>query len=170
LKCILGSHSTFSVVNITFVYMQPRHSNWKEYTLYKMEKNKFHKLLGLEFVTIEPGLIEAEIAFREDLQQQNGYLHGGVTSAICDMVSGFASYTMVEQDQQVFTVECKVSYYNPGIADRFYARGWVDKAGKRFHFSASELYYLKDGEKVTVAKSTTTMGVIETGVVAPKHM
>lgn len=150
--------------------MEPRHSKWKEYVEYKIARNKFHKLIGLEFVRIEPGLIEAELVFREDLQQQNGYLHGGVTSAICDMVSGFASYTMVEQDQQVFTVECKVSYYNPGISDKFYAVGWVDKSGKRFHFCASEIYYLKNGEKIIVAKSTTTMAVIDPGVVAPKHL
>jgi uncharacterized protein (TIGR00369 family) len=135
-----------------------------------MDRNKFSKLIGLEFVTLEPALIEAELTFREDLQQQNGYLHGGVISAICDMVSGFASYTMVEKDQQVFTVECKVSYYNPGISDKFYARGWVEKAGKRFHFSESEIYYLKNDKKVIVAKSTTTMAVIEPGVVAPKHL
>lgn len=149
--------------------MEPRHPKWKEYVEYKIARNKFHKLVGLEFTMIGPGLIEAELPFRDDLQQQNGYLHGGVTSAICDMVSGFASYTLVDAEQQVFTVECKVSYYNPGIADRFYARGWVDKPGKRFHFCASEIYYMRDGEKVTVAKSTTTMAVIEAGVVAPKH-
>ena len=150
--------------------MEPRDSNWKEYVQYKIDRNKFSKLIGLEFVTVEPALIEAELIFREDLQQQNGYLHGGVISAVCDMVSGFASYTMVEKDQQVFTVECKVSYYNPGISDKFYAKGWVEKAGKRFHFSESEIYYLKNGKKVTVAKSTTTMAVIEAGVVAPKHL
>ena len=150
--------------------MEPRDSNWKEYVQYKIDRNKFSKLIGLEFVTVEPALIEAELVFREDLQQQNGYLHGGVISAVCDMVSGFASYTMVEKDQQVFTVECKVSYYNPGISDKFYAKGWVEKAGKRFHFSESEIYYLKNGKKVIVAKSTTTMAVIEAGVVSPKHM
>ena len=149
--------------------MEPRDSNWKEYVQYKIDRNKFSKLIGLEFVTLEPALIEAELVFREDLQQQNGYLHGGVISAVCDMVSGFASYTMVEKDQQVFTVECKVSYYNPGISDKFYAKGWVEKAGKRFHFSESEIYYLKNDKKVIVAKSTTTMAVIEAGVVAPKH-
>ena len=150
--------------------MEPRNSKWREYLDYKIGRNSFHRYIGLEFVTREPGLIEAELPFREELQQQNGYLHGGVISAVCDMVSGFASYTLIEQDQQVFTVECKVSYYNPGISDKFYARGWVEKAGKRFHFSASEIYYLKDGVKVTVAKSTTTMAVIEAGVVAPKHL
>ena len=149
--------------------MEPRYSQWKEYVQYKMDRNKFSKLIGLEFVTLEPALIEAELVFRDDLQQQNGYLHGGVISAICDMVSGFASYTMVEKDQQIFTVECKVSYYNPGISDRFYARGWVEKAGKRFHFSESEIYYLKNDKKVIVAKSTTTMAVIEPGVVEQEH-
>jgi uncharacterized protein (TIGR00369 family) len=150
--------------------MTPRNNKWKEYVLYKMDRNKFAALLGLEFVTIEPGFIEGELLFEEKHEQQNGYLHGGVTSAICDMVSGFAAYTMIEQDQQVFTVECKVSYYNPGIAEKFYAKGWVDKAGKRFHFCASEIYYLKGDEKVIVAKSTTTMAVVEAGVVKGKHL
>jgi uncharacterized protein (TIGR00369 family) len=148
--------------------MTPRNEKWKEYTEYKIARNKFHKLLGLRFTKIEPGHIEAELDFAEIHEQQNGYLHGGVTSAICDMVSGFASYSLVEQDQQVFTVECKVSYYNPGISDRFYAVGRVDKAGKRFHFCDSEIYYLKDGKKVTVAKSTTTMAVLEPEAVKGK--
>jgi uncharacterized protein (TIGR00369 family) len=150
--------------------MEPRYSQWKEYVQYKMDRNKYSKLIGMEFVTLEPALIEAELAFRDDLQQQNGYLHGGVISSVCDIVTGFASYTLVEKDQQVFTVECKVSYYNPGISDRFYARGWVEKAGKRFHFCESEVYYLKNGKKVTVAKSTATMAVIKAGVVAPKYL
>ena len=59
--------------------MEPRHSKWKEYVEYKIARNKFHKFLGLEFVNIEPGLIEAELIFNENLEQQNGYLHGGVT-------------------------------------------------------------------------------------------
>ena len=88
--------------------MEPRNSKWREYLDYKIGRNSFHRYIGLEFVTREPGLIEAELPFREELQQQNGYLHGGVISAVCDMVSGFASYTLIEQDQQVFTVECKV--------------------------------------------------------------
>ena len=150
---------------LTFADMTPRNNKWKEYVLYKMDRNKFSRALGLEFVTIEPGVVEGVLPFQEMHEQQNGYLHGGVTSAISDMVSGFASYTMVEQDQQVFTVECKVSYYNPGISDTFYARGWVEKAGKRFHFCASEVYYMKGEEKIIVAKSSTTMAVIEAGVV-----
>jgi uncharacterized protein (TIGR00369 family) len=148
--------------------MQSRNPDWKEYLEYKISRNKFHKHLGLEFTSLGEGRIEAKLDFTDVHEQQNGYLHGGVTSAICDMVAGFASYTLVEQGQQVFTVECKVCYYNPGVADTFYAVGRVDKVGKRFHFCESEVYYHKEGERVTVAKSTTTMAVIEAGIVA-KH-
>ncbi|MBS1596295.1 MAG: PaaI family thioesterase [Bacteroidetes bacterium] len=149
--------------------MTPRSSRWREYLQLKIDRNKFCAAVGLHFTNLQPGLIEAELEMKEMLEQQNGYLHGGVTSAVCDMVAGYAAYSMVEEGQQVFTVECKVSYYNPGISDRFYATGWVEKAGKRFHFCESEIYYMKGEEKVTVAKSSTTMAVIEAGAIKDKH-
>jgi len=150
--------------------MEVRNKSWKEYTQYKIDRNKFIKHLGFEFTALQPGRIEGELIFQEFHEQQNGYLHGGITSTLCDMVSGFASYTLVEHNQQVFTVECKVSYYNPGISAKFYARGWVVKAGKRFHFCESEVYYLKEGIEVMVAKGSTTMGIIEEGVVKGKAL
>ena len=153
----------------TFAPMTPRSTRWKEYLQLKIDRNKFAAAVGLDFINLQPGLIEAELPMKEMLEQQNGYLDGGVTSAVCDMVAGYAAYSMVEEGQQVFTVESKVSYYNPGISDKFYAKGWVDKPGKRFHFCESEIYYMKGGEKVTIAKSTTTMAVIEAGVIKDKH-
>jgi uncharacterized protein (TIGR00369 family) len=141
--------------------MTPRNPQWREYIASKIAHNYFSKYLGVEFVTIEPGLIGIELVMRDIHHQQNGYLHGGVTSAVCDTVAGFAAYTLVGAGQHVFTVESKVCYYNPGVAERFYAVGRVDKAGKRFHFCEAEMYYLKDGIKTVIAKSTTTMAVLE---------
>lgn len=137
-----------------------RNPEFEAYTRFKMGKNKFLQFIGFEITVIEPGYIEGVLQFTEIHEQQNGWLHGGVTSAILDMVEGFAAYTLVEDGQQVFTADARASYYNPGIAQTFYARGWVDKAGKRFHFCEGELYYLKDGEKVIVAKGSSTMAVI----------
>lgn len=140
---------------------ESRNPNYVEYTRYKIGKNKFIKWLGMEITKIEPGYIEAEMEFKEMHEQQNGWLHGGVTSAILDMVEGFAAYSLVEQDTQVFTAEAKISYYNPGVARKFFARGWVDKPGKRFHFCQGEIYYLNEhNEEVTVAKGSSTMAVV----------
>ncbi|MDB5283392.1 MAG: thioesterase, partial [Bacteroidota bacterium] len=101
---------------------EARNPKYKEYTELKISRNKFIKVLGFEITKIEPGSIEGEMEFKEMHQQQNGWLHGGVTSAVLDMVQGFAAYSLVDEGQQVFTVEAKISYYNPGIAGKFYAR------------------------------------------------
>lgn len=141
--------------------LESRNPKFEEYTRYKIGKNKFIKWLGMEITKIEPGYIEAEMDFKEMHEQQNGWLHGGVSSAILDMVEGFASYSLVEEGKQVFTVEAKISYYNPGIASKFFSRGWVDKPGKRFHFCQGEIYYLNEqGEEVIVAKGSATMAVV----------
>lgn len=139
---------------------EARNPKYKEYTEFKISKNKHMKWLGFEITKIEPGYIEGELNFSEIHEQQNGYLHGGVSATILDMVEGFAAYSLVEDGQQVFTVDAKVSYYNRGTATKFYARGWVDKPGKRFHFCEGELYYLQGEEKVIVAKGNTTMAVL----------
>ena len=145
-----------------FVHMlklESRNPNFVEYTRYKIGRNKFMKWVGFEITKIEPGYIEGELNFSEIHEQQNGWLHGGVTSAILDMAEGFAAYTLAEDGQQVFTVEAKVSYFNPGIADKFYTRGYVVKPGKMFHFCEGELYYIKDGKEIIVAKGSSTMAV-----------
>ena len=116
--------------------------------------------MGFVITKIEPGYLEGEMEFKEMHHQQNGWLHGGATSTILDMIEGFASYSLVEEGQKVFTVEAKISYFNPGTADKFYARGGVVKPGKRFHFCEAEVYYLKEGEEVTVAKGSATMAVV----------
>lgn len=117
--------------------------------------------MNFEIVKIEPGYLEGELVFSEMHEQQNGWLHGGVTSTILDMIQGFAAYSMVEDGQKVFTVEAKISYFNPGISDKFYSRGGVVKPGKRFHFCEGEVYYINnEGEEVTVAKGSSTMAVI----------
>jgi uncharacterized protein (TIGR00369 family) len=139
---------------------EARNPNFKEYTEQKIALNRFIKWLGFEITKIEPGQIEGELVFQEMHRQQNGWLHGGVTSAILDMVQGFGAYTLVEEKQQVFTVEAKISYYNPGISNKFYSRGGVVKPGKRFHFCEAEIYYVKDGKEVIVAKGSATMAVV----------
>lgn len=146
-----------------FGHMKKYQSPNKEYKAYvelMVSRNAFIRWLGLNIAKIEEGYVECELPFKELHQQQNGWLHGGVSSAILDMAEGFAAYSMVATGQKVFTVEAKVSYFTPGIAEKFYARGYVIKPGKRFHFCEGEIYYLKEGEEIIVAKGSSTMAVI----------
>jgi uncharacterized protein (TIGR00369 family) len=140
--------------------MEARNPNFKEYTQTMISRNKFIQNLGFVITKIDPGYLEGELVFRELHHQQNGWLHGGVSATILDMIQGFASYSMVEEGQKVYTVEAKISYFNPGIADKFFSRGGVVKPGRRFHFCEAEIFYLKESEEVIVAKGSATMAIV----------
>ncbi len=140
--------------------MEARNPDFVAYTQQKIVQNKFIKWLGFSVTKIEAGYVEGELEFREMHEQQDGWLHGGITATLLDMVQGFAAYSLVEDGQKVFTVEAKTSYLNPGTSNKFFARGGVIKPGRRFHFCEAEVYYLKGTEEVIVAKGSSTMAVI----------
>jgi uncharacterized protein (TIGR00369 family) len=141
--------------------MESRNPNYKEYVAKKVSTNRFLHHIGFQITQLEPGYMEGEVAFVEFLQQQDGFVHGGVTSTIADMVMGFAAYSLVEEGQKVMTVEMKVSYFNRGMGEKVIGKGRVLKAGKRFHFCEAEVYCEADGVQTLMAKASSTMGVID---------
>jgi len=98
--------------------MESLNPNFKEYVENRIKANKFMPFLGFKITQIEAGEITGELEFKEHHSQQNGYLHGGITSAILDMVEGFAAYSLVRDGDLVFTVEAKISYLNRGMGKK----------------------------------------------------
>lgn len=126
----------------------------------KIMSNRFSDYIGLQYTSIAEGVVEAMIPMQDNLRQQNDFLHGGVTATLCDIVAGFAAYTLLPITEQVVTAEIKISYYHPAVGDVFYAKGWVEKSGKKLHFCESEVYILHNGIRKVVAKATASMIVI----------
>ncbi len=120
------------------------------------------KHLGVRLTRIEAGYIEAEMDFEKSLQQQNGFLHGGVSATLCDISAGFAAYSLVESDEGVVTGDLRVSYLNPGDAPKYLAKGWVIKTGKLLNFCESEVWGIyPEKEAVLIAKSSSTMVTVK---------
>ena len=138
---------------------QSRNPNYNDYVKLKVARNKFLAALGFELTLINEGAIEGELVFKEMHEQQNGFFHGGVISTLCDMACGYSAYSLVEEGQQVFTVELKVSYLRKGIGEKLIAKGRVIKPGKKFYFCESEVYAVNSGETILVAKASSTMSV-----------
>lgn len=126
----------------------------------KLKGQHFMHHIGFSLTRIEAGEVEGEAEMKDFLKQQNGFLHGGATATICDLVAGFAAFTLVEAGATVVTVELKVSYLNPGLGDKIYAKGWVLKTGNMLQFCEAEVWSVKDGEKLLIAKATTTMAKV----------
>lgn len=127
---------------------------------HKISLNKFSHHIGLQYTELHEGRVLAELPMQEHLEQQNGYLHGGLVAMLCDTVAGFAAYTDIGLTEQVVTGELKVSYFYPVVGEIIYARGWVVKGGKRIQFCESEVYVIHNGQERVCAKATTTMVVI----------
>ena len=87
-------------------------------------------LIGAELITVEPGIVEIAIRMREDLTQQNGFMHAGIVTTILDSACGYAAYTLMPATSSVLSVEFKVNLLSPATGERIIARAEVKRAGK----------------------------------------
>lgn len=118
--------------------------------------------IGFTLTRIEEAIVEGEADMQAFLRQQNGFLHGGATATFCDLVAGFAAFTLVEPGATVVTVELKISYFNPGIGEKVWAKGWVMKSGNLLHFCEAEVWSRQTGrEDLLIAKASTTMATVK---------
>ena len=106
--------------------------------------------LGAELVSVAPGEVVIELDHREDLVQQNGFLHAGVTTAVVDSACGYAALSMMPEDRDVLSVEFKVNLLSPAAGTRFRAIGKVIKSGRTLTVCQGEMIALDSGKCVAV--------------------
>jgi uncharacterized protein (TIGR00369 family) len=136
--------------------------NFKEKIKEKLTRQFFMKLVGLNLTKIEVGYVEAELNLEEKHLQQNYFLHGGVTSTACDLVMGFAAYSLCPAELGVVTADLNISFLKPGIGSKLRAEGRVIKPGASLYFCEADLFVLNSkNEWVHIAKSTSTMHTIK---------
>jgi uncharacterized protein (TIGR00369 family) len=113
--------------------------------------------IGARIVKVLPGEVEIEVAWRTDITQQQGFVHGAVIAAIVDTACGYASFTLMPSGVEVLTVEFKINFIAPAVGDKMIARGRVTKAGKTLTVCAGDAFAVKDGKEKLVATLQATM-------------
>ena len=151
----LTTHRHFLIFGIKFYNM-----DFKDRVEQFLERQHFMKHIGFELNVIEKGRTSGELDIKQIHHQQKGLVHGGVIATLADITAGFAAYTMVPEDHHVVTGEIKVSYLNPGLGNKLRSVGWVLKSGQKLQFCESEVYDIREGGEVLIAKATTTMVVL----------
>jgi len=109
---------------------------------------------------VEPGEVEIELPFRQDLTQ-HGYLHAGIITTIVDSACGYAAYSLMAAQAEVLTVEYKVNFLAPAQGERFIARGRVTRAGRTLTVCAGEVVALQEGREALIATMLTTMMAVQ---------
>lgn len=125
----------------------------------KFKFNHFSQSLGLKLTKIDAGNVEATLQLEQEHLQQNNITHGGIILTLCDVVAGFAAFTLVPGNKHVVTAEIKVTCLRPGIGESLSARGWVVKPGNHLSFCESEVWCHKAERKYLIAKASTSMAV-----------
>jgi uncharacterized protein (TIGR00369 family) len=68
-------------------------------------------LIGIEFLTMEPGRLISRLALRPELLAPNGYLHAAVIIALADTACGYGTFTDLPNGANNFTtIELKSNF------------------------------------------------------------
>jgi len=113
--------------------------------------------LGAQLVQVSPGEVQIELLPRPDLSQQRGYIHAGALTSVLDSACGYAALTVAPAGFDVLTVEFKINFMRPAVADRFVAVGRVRKAGKTLTVCEGEVIGVRGTERAAIAVMQATI-------------
>ncbi len=121
----------------------------------------FLRLLGVEVESIEPGRVVSRLPVREDLNQQNGYVHAGAVGTLADHTAGAACGTLLDDGFMPLTAEFKVNLLRPAQGVALVCEASILKMGKTLTVAESEVF-AEDGKgaRKLIAKATVTLAIV----------
>lgn len=141
--------------------LEPRDPEWDSKVRASFARQTFMDTIGAKIAALSPGYCEVELAFREDLLQQNGYLHGGLVTTIAANATGYAAFSLMPPNSSVLGVDYKINLLDPAAGERFIALGQVIKAGRTLSVVECDIEAEKSGKRKLIAKMLTTMMCLE---------
>ena len=119
----------------------------------------FVRDLGMQLTRIEDDYCETVLIASERHRQQHGLIHAGVMATMADHTSGCAARGAVGVDQDVVSVEFKINFLRPAVADRLRCRARVLRAGRMLVICEAEILAEKHFEEKLVSKAMVTLAV-----------
>jgi uncharacterized protein (TIGR00369 family) len=115
----------------------------------------FTTLIGAELVQFGDGTAEIAVPFRDELTQQNGFLHGGVLAYAVDNAVTFAAATAL--GPVILTSGISVTYLRPA-RDAIVARATVVGSTRRQAVVRCEVFC---GDKLVASGQGTVAAIAE---------
>ncbi len=104
-------------------------------------------LIRARMPLIEHGVVEIHLNHWEGIEQQHGYVHGGVVAMVADSAAGYAAMTVTPPQTSVLSVEFKLNLLAPADGDCLIARGSVVRAGRTLIVTQAEVFSVHGGER-----------------------
>lgn len=103
-------------------------------------RQKVMSLIGARLTTVEPGMAEITLQARDDLTQQDGFLHAGIITTVLDSACGYAAYTLMPAGSRVLSVEFKVNLLAPARGEIVRARAEVKRSGRTLTVCSADAF------------------------------
>lgn len=118
-------------------------------------------MMGASLGIVAPGEVDVVLPFRDDLTQQDGFIHAGIVAAIADSACGYAAYSLMPASARVLSIEFKLNLLSPAVGERLEARGRVIRAGNTITVCRADVAAITgDGEKLVAIMVGTMMAVV----------
>ena len=139
---------------------EPRDPAFESRVRASFDRQRAMHTIGARIVRVEPGEVELELPFRDDLTQQHGFLHAGIVTTLVDSACGYAALSVMDRESAVLSVEYKVNMFAPAIGERMRAIGRVIKSGRTLVVCTGEVIAVANGaEQVVTVMQATMMAV-----------
>ncbi len=117
----------------------------------------FIKFCGLRAELAGWGRFQSRVEISEAHRQQDGFVHAGVMATMADHTAGYSAFTIVPEDVQILTIEFKVNFLRPAFGESLICRAQVIKEGRQVIVSESDVFDVRSGREVPVAKALVTL-------------
>lgn len=114
----------------------------------------FARMMGLHAEDAGEGYAVISCQKRDDLLQQTGMMHGGVTGAVCEAACGYAALTVLPQGQSLIGVEYKINFLRGITTDKVIAKATVIKSGRKLVVVEADAF--NEGSNKIAAKMLLT--------------
>jgi uncharacterized protein (TIGR00369 family) len=136
---------------------KPKSIDYKQKVNDSFNRQKFMDLINADLIQVKPGYCEIQIPYDVNLTQQHGFFHAGIISTIADNAAGYASFSLMEENSSILTVEFKLNLIAPGEGEMLIGRANVLKSGRTLTICRSEVFIVKNGKEKLCAASQSTL-------------
>lgn len=141
--------------------LTPRDPAFERKVRESFERQRVMALIGARLARVEPGRVSIELAYRDDLVQQHGYLHAGIVGTIADSAGGYAGFSLMPPGSSVLSVEYRMHLLAPAQGERFVAHGRVIRAGRTITVCELDVEAIRDGVAHRCAWGSQTLMCLE---------
>lgn len=131
----------------------------EEISLKGRDANPFFRMMGIDIVSYGEGQAVLTMDVRPDMMNGDGWLQGGVYTALADEAMALALFTVLTETEITATISESTSFYR-GVQDgTIIAEGSVVRKGRKVAFTKAVVR--RPGEKGEIlAESSASFAVI----------